>query len=83
MIEDYSPWRRSAFDAIVSAERQAPGPEIVAETIRVIVESRKPRLRYVIGRQANLVSRLQRWLPEAVFEKGVRQAYRLDRPKSQ
>jgi short-subunit dehydrogenase len=83
MIEDYGPWRRSAFDAIVSAERQAPGPELVAETIRVIAESRKPRLRYVIGRQANLVSRLQRWLPEAVFEKGVRQAYRLDRPKSQ
>jgi NAD(P)-dependent dehydrogenase (short-subunit alcohol dehydrogenase family) len=78
-IEDYSPWRRSAFHAIVTAEQHGPGPELVAHTIRVIVESRKPRLRYVTGRQANLVSRLHRWLPEAVFEKGIRRTFGLDR----
>jgi len=80
-IEDYSPWRRSAFDAIATAEQQGPGPELVAQTIRAIVESSKPRLRYVTGRQANLVSRLQRWLPESVFEKGVRRTFGLDRRK--
>jgi len=32
----------------------------------------------VTGRQAKLVSRLQRWLPEAVFEKGVRREFGLD-----
>jgi NAD(P)-dependent dehydrogenase (short-subunit alcohol dehydrogenase family) len=80
-IEDYSPWRQSAFDAIATAERQGPGPELVAQTIRTIIESRKPRLHYVAGRQANLVSRLQRWLPDAVFEKGVRRSFGLDRRK--
>ena len=80
-IEDYGPWRRSALDAIATAERQGPGPELVAQTIRVIIESGNPRLRYVTGRQANLVSRLQRWLPEAAFEKGVRRTFRLDTPK--
>jgi NAD(P)-dependent dehydrogenase (short-subunit alcohol dehydrogenase family) len=80
-IEDYTPWRRCAFDAIATAERQGPGPELVAQTIRVIVESRTPRLRYMTGRDANLVSRLQRWLPESAFEKGVRRTFGLDRPK--
>ena len=77
-IDDYGRWKRAALDAIESAERQGPGPELVAEAIRAIVESSKPRLRYVTGRQAKLVSRLQRWLPEAVFEKGVRREFGLD-----
>jgi NAD(P)-dependent dehydrogenase (short-subunit alcohol dehydrogenase family) len=80
-IEDYGPWRRSALDAIAAAERQGPGPELVAQTVVAIIESRKPRLRYVTGREANGVSRLQRWLPEAVFEKGVRRTFGLNRPK--
>ena len=80
-IEDYGPWRRSALDAVATAEQQGPGPELVAQTIRAIVESSKPRLRYVRGREANLVSRLQRWLPEAVFETGVRRNFGLDRRK--
>jgi NAD(P)-dependent dehydrogenase (short-subunit alcohol dehydrogenase family) len=80
-IEDYDLWRRSALDAIVTAEQQAPGPELVAQTVLTIVESAKPRLRYVTGREAHLVSRLQRWLPEAAFEKGVRRTFGLDRRK--
>jgi NAD(P)-dependent dehydrogenase (short-subunit alcohol dehydrogenase family) len=77
-ISEYDRWRGRAFAAISAKEQKAPGPELVAETIRRIVESRKPRLRYMTGRQANLLSRLHRWLPEPAFEKGVRRAFRLD-----
>ena len=77
-IADYAACRRQAFDAVLASEQKGPGPELVAHTIRTAIESRKPRLRYVIGREAQLVSRLRRWLPEAAFESGVRRTFKLD-----
>jgi len=44
--------------------------DLVAATVLKIVENQPPRLRYVIGRQARLVSRLRRFLPEAALEQG-------------
>jgi len=44
-----------------------------------IVESSPPRLRYVIGSQAMLVTRLRRFLPGGAFEQGVRRTFQLDR----
>ena len=77
-IADYAACRQRAFDAVLTAERNGPGPELVAQTIRAAIESRKPRLRYVAGREAQLVSRLRRWLPEAAYENGVRRNFKLD-----
>jgi short-subunit dehydrogenase len=77
-IVDYAVSRQQAFDAILASERNGPGPELVAQTIRAAIESRKPRLRYVTGREAQLVSRLRRWLPEAAFENGVRRNFKLE-----
>lgn len=76
-IADYAAWRQQAFDAVLASERQGPGPELVAQTIRAAIESRTPRLRYVAGREAQLVSRLRRWLPEAAYENGVRRNFKL------
>ena len=77
-ISEYAVYRQHALDAVLSSERKGPGPELVAQTIRTAIESRKPRLRYVIGREAQLVSRLRRWLPEGAFESGVRRNFNLD-----
>jgi NAD(P)-dependent dehydrogenase (short-subunit alcohol dehydrogenase family) len=77
-IAEYAASRQHALDAILTAERNGPGPELIAHTIRAAIESRKPRLRYVTGREAQLVSRLRRWLPEAAFENGVRRNFKLD-----
>jgi len=77
-VSDYDRWRRRAFAAISAAEHRGPGPDLVAQTIQHIVESQKPRLRYMTGRQASVVSRLQRWLPESMFENGVRRNFSLD-----
>jgi short-subunit dehydrogenase len=76
-VADYAAWRQQAFDAVLASERKGPGPELVAQTIRSAIESGKPRLRYVTGREAKLVSRLRRWLPEAAFENGVRRNFKL------
>jgi NAD(P)-dependent dehydrogenase (short-subunit alcohol dehydrogenase family) len=80
-IGEYEPWRQCGFDAIRDYEEKGPGPELVAETVFRIIASKTPRLRYVIGRQAKIVSRLRQFLPEAAFEKGARSTFGLDKPR--
>ena len=67
-ITEYEPWRQRAFDAVRALEEKGPGPELVAETVLKIAASKTPRLRYIVGRQAKLVTRLRRFLPEPVFK---------------
>ena len=38
-----------------------------------------PRRRYIVGRQAKLVTRLRQFLPEGAFEAGARSTFRLDK----
>jgi len=78
-ITDYDPWRQRALAAIQANEERAPGPDLVAETLLRIVSSRSPRLRYLIGQQATSIARLRRFLPAALFERGVRRTFSLDR----
>ena len=80
-VREYDPWRQRAFNAIRDYEEKGPGPEVVAETVLKIIASNTPRLRYVIGRQAKVVSRLRQFVPEAAFEKGARSTFRLDKNK--
>ncbi len=77
-IADYDPWRQRAYDAIRDYEEKGPGPELVADTVLAILASPKPRLRYLAGGQARLVTRLRWLLPEAAFEQGARRTFRLD-----
>lgn len=47
-------------------------PLLVAEAVLKIVRSRKPKLRYQVGSQAFMVSRLKNLLPQSLFESIVR-----------
>ena len=78
-IAEYDTWRERALSAIRAAEENAPGPELVAETLLDIISSPAPRLRYLIGSQAKSVSRLRRWLPAGMYERGLRRTFSLDR----
>jgi NAD(P)-dependent dehydrogenase (short-subunit alcohol dehydrogenase family) len=80
-MREYDPWRQRALDAIREYEEKGPGPELVAKTVRKILESKRPRLRYVIGQQAQLISRLRRFMPAVVFEQGTRSFFHLDAKK--
>ena len=77
-ISAYEPWRQLALDAIREYEETGPGPELVAEAVLRIIGSRKPPLRYVIGRKAKSTVRLRRILPQRVFENGLRSTFRVD-----
>ncbi len=77
-IRDYEPWRQRALDALRESEENAPAAPSVANTVLQIVESKEPRLRYTVGRQAAVLSRLRRYLPEAMLERGMRNTFGLD-----
>ena len=78
-IGDYEPWRQRAFKATRGAEEKGLRPDRVAETVSKILASPAPRLRYMVGRQANVISRLKRFFPERAFEMGARSTFKLDR----
>ncbi len=77
-LKEYEPWRQRAFNAIRDQEQKAPGPELVSQTIFSIIVNKKPRLRYLIGTQAKITTRLQRYLPEGAYEWGKRTTFKLD-----
>jgi NAD(P)-dependent dehydrogenase (short-subunit alcohol dehydrogenase family) len=77
-LEVYDAGQQRALTAVRNDEAKGPGPELVAGTVLKIITSRSPRLRYVIGRQAKLVSRLRQFLPEGVYQQAVRRNFGLD-----
>jgi hypothetical protein len=53
-------------------------PGLVALLILSIIESRSPRLRYRVGKDAKRLPRIKALVPEAAFEAGVRRNFHLD-----
>lgn len=77
-ISDYDPWRHRTSKATKQYQGKAPEPRPVAECILHIIETKSPRLRYVVGKRAALAFRLRRFLPESQYEKVVRRLFQLD-----
>jgi NAD(P)-dependent dehydrogenase (short-subunit alcohol dehydrogenase family) len=46
-------------------------PQAVADSIAEILENPKPKLRYVVGRDAKIVLMMRRMLPQSVFERMI------------
>jgi short-subunit dehydrogenase len=77
-ISDYDPWRERARKVRHQFEEKALEPTVVAEVILRIIESKSPRLRHAVGSDVVKISRMRRFLPEAMFEKGMRRTLHLD-----
>jgi NAD(P)-dependent dehydrogenase (short-subunit alcohol dehydrogenase family) len=54
------------FERVKGAKR--PDPQVVADCIARIVETPKPKLRYIVGRDAKIVALLRALLPWRAFE---------------
>ncbi|MGH7546289.1 MAG: SDR family NAD(P)-dependent oxidoreductase [Gemmatimonadota bacterium] len=76
-IRDYEPWRERAFEAVRKYADAAPDPSLVARAAWRVLASRSPRLRYRVGKEAIRVYGQRRFLPEALFERGLRRAFHL------
>jgi short-subunit dehydrogenase len=77
-ISDYDPWRQRVAEVRQRYEQKALEPTVVAEVILRIIESKSPRLRNTVGSDVARISRMRRFLPEAMFEKGMRRTLHLD-----
>lgn len=79
LIPDYDPWRRQAVDSVQQHIAKAPSPDRVAKTVLRAVQASRPKLRYLVGSDANLVARLRRLVPESVFAQVLRREFGLNR----
>jgi NAD(P)-dependent dehydrogenase (short-subunit alcohol dehydrogenase family) len=66
-------WRRR-----VEGQRDKADPQIVADTIAAIIENPRPKLRYVVGKDAKMGLMLRRLLPWALFERVIMKSTGLD-----
>ncbi len=78
-IADYSPWRQKAAESVRQHIARAPLPDPVAKAVVRALQAKHPKLRYLAGSEANLVTRLHRLLPEAMFGPVLRRQFGLQR----
>ena len=71
--------RAARWRSKIESEIRRANPQAVADLIARILENPRPRLRYVVGRDARLGLMLRRMLPWSVFERIVIRASGLDR----
>ena len=80
-ISDYDPWQQPAAETYRQYIDKATEPARVAECVLHIIESKSPKLRYTVGRDASWISRLHRLLPESLLEQATRWSLHLDSKK--
>jgi NAD(P)-dependent dehydrogenase (short-subunit alcohol dehydrogenase family) len=56
---------------LAAGAKNRANPQVVADTIADIVENPKPKLRYVVGKDAKMALMMRRILPTAVFERMI------------
>lgn len=74
-IADYALARQAAVQRIGAGVESGMEPEAVAQTILRIATTARPRLRYPVGRAANLLITLKRLLPEPLFDQVRRRVF--------
>jgi len=66
----YYPWFRKVQEITMRLAESSPTrPRHVASAVHRALTSRRPRLRYMVGRRASLAVALKRYLPASIFER--------------
>ena len=73
----YAMERALVIDAVRESTANGKEPDKVASVVLHALTSRSPRPRYLAGRQAKLISRLRKFPPEGLFDKGLRRRFGL------
>ena len=77
IIGDYDRMRKLAKSALDNDIQKGRDPKIVAETILRIIESRTPRLEYVVGKEKRYLT-IRSLVPRSTFESVARKHWKLD-----
>ncbi len=73
-VKEYDTYEKVVFNNTQSAEKNAPGPEVVARKVFKAVNSGNYRIRYVVGGQGPLLILLRKMIPLSWFMAMVRMA---------
>jgi NAD(P)-dependent dehydrogenase (short-subunit alcohol dehydrogenase family) len=77
-IAAYNSDRNRIIAAMRESIAKGEDPVRVASVILEALTSVSPRLRYLAGREARFISRLRKFAPSKLFDKGLRKQFRLD-----
>lgn len=77
-ISDYDPWQQGAAEVYRQCVEKAIEPTQVAECVLDVIESKSPKLRYTVGKDASRIARLRWLLPQSLFEQSTRRFLHLD-----
>lgn len=70
-LEAYAAHRQCMHERVAKGVENGDAPQLVAEAVLRAVTAKSPRLRYPVGKGV-LVSRLHRFAPVALFDRGIR-----------
>lgn len=76
-VEAYNADRSRVLAAVRQSISKGDDPAIVANTILKALNDSDPRLRYSAGRAATVLSRLRRWGPKKLLDRGLRKQFGL------
>jgi len=77
-IPDYAEGSKRAGAYASAAVEKGEDPSLVAKKLAAVLKAAHPRLRYPVGRGAAMMGKLRRFMPESLFDRGVRTAFHLD-----
>ena len=75
-LEAYAVHRQRMHEVVANGVKHGDEPQLVAEAVWRAVTAKSPRLRYPVGKGV-LLSRLRRFAPASVFDRGIRKESRL------
>jgi len=70
-LEAYAVHRQRMHEVVANGVKHGDEPQIVAQAVWRAVTAKSPRLRYPVGKGV-LLSRLRRFAPVALFDRGIR-----------
>jgi short-subunit dehydrogenase len=77
-LPEYTNDRNRVVAVIQESIAKGEDPVKVASIVFEALTSTSPRQRYVAGREARFISRLRKFAPSNLFDKGLRKQFRLD-----
>jgi NAD(P)-dependent dehydrogenase (short-subunit alcohol dehydrogenase family) len=77
-IDDYGAARARVGASINASVASGQDPSVVAAAVADAIEAPRPRLRYPVGKGAGALARMRTFLPEWVFDRGLRRRFHLE-----
>lgn len=74
-IKDYDGIRETTRRIHLESVEQGENPQKVADKVLSIVHTDQPKLRYQVGRDAQIVPKLVKFMPERLFMNGLRRRF--------